>query len=149
MARARESVQRSDLPLLEQLALWLGGSAAPGQNKDNPDQANQAVGTHGPHGPHEMQETHGAHDQNALVLFSQLTSPVAAKAIEDTACYRYGRLLSRNEVGADPADFAMSVDAFHEANGVRATRFPNALLTTATHDHKRGEDLLCAARGIE
>jgi (1->4)-alpha-D-glucan 1-alpha-D-glucosylmutase len=55
----------------------------------------------------------GSHRRNAQTLFSQLTSPVAAKAIEDTACYRYGRLISRNEVGADPGEFSLSVDAFH------------------------------------
>jgi (1->4)-alpha-D-glucan 1-alpha-D-glucosylmutase len=73
-------------------------------------------------------------------LFSQLTAPVAAKAIEDTACYRYGRLLSRCEVGADPGEFALSVEQFHAGNQERARRFPHAMLATATHDHKRGED---------
>jgi (1->4)-alpha-D-glucan 1-alpha-D-glucosylmutase len=74
-------------------------------------------------------------------LFSQLTAPVAAKAVEDTACYRYGRLLSRNEVGSDPGEFAFSVDQFHASNLERAQRFPHAMLATATHDHKRGEDV--------
>ena len=73
-------------------------------------------------------------------MFSQLTSPTAAKAIEDTVCYRYGRLISRNEVGANPAELALSPDAFHELNATRARDFPRAWLTTATHDHKRGED---------
>ncbi|MEM5384236.1 malto-oligosyltrehalose synthase [Paraburkholderia phymatum] len=74
-------------------------------------------------------------------LFSQLTAPVAAKAIEDTACYRYGRLLSRCEVGGDPGEFALSVEQFHADNQERARRFPHAMLATATHDHKRGEDM--------
>ncbi|MGN6317735.1 malto-oligosyltrehalose synthase [Trinickia sp.] len=77
----------------------------------------------------------------AATLFSQVTAPLAAKALEDTAFYRYGRLLSRNEVGADPGEFALSVEAFHEANAERARRFPHAMIATATHDHKRGEDV--------
>ncbi|PXW28169.1 malto-oligosyltrehalose synthase [Paraburkholderia caballeronis] len=79
--------------------------------------------------------------RTALALFSQLTAPLAAKATEDTAFYRYGRLLSRNEVGADPGDFARTVEDFHAANQLRQRRFPHALLATATHDHKRGEDV--------
>jgi (1->4)-alpha-D-glucan 1-alpha-D-glucosylmutase len=70
-----------------------------------------------------------------------LTPPLAAKSVEDTAFYRYGRLLSRNEVGADPARFSIDVQDFHAANAVRANRFPHSLLATATHDHKRGEDV--------
>ncbi|WP_211243478.1 malto-oligosyltrehalose synthase [Chitiniphilus eburneus] len=73
--------------------------------------------------------------------FQQLTSPVAAKAIEDTAFYRHGRLLSSNEVGGDPARFADDRDTFHALAAQRAERYPNAQLATATHDHKRGEDL--------
>src|SRR5262249_9365991 len=34
--------------------------------------------------------------------FQQITSPVAAKGIEDTVLYVYNRLLSLNEVGSDP-----------------------------------------------
>lgn len=76
----------------------------------------------------------------ALRRFQQLTPPLAAKSLEDTVFYRYGCLLSRNEVGSDPAVFALSVDAFHERNLRRARGAPDGLLATATHDHKRGED---------
>ena len=72
--------------------------------------------------------------------FQQYTSPVMAKAVEDTAFYRYVRLVSLNEVGGDPRRFGTSVAAFHHANTERARDFPNAMLATATHDHKRGED---------
>jgi (1->4)-alpha-D-glucan 1-alpha-D-glucosylmutase len=75
------------------------------------------------------------------VNFQQLTAPLAAKAVEDTALYRYGRLLSRNDVGFDPARFAMSPDDFHAAMQARLSTYPNTLLETATHDHKRGEDV--------
>jgi (1->4)-alpha-D-glucan 1-alpha-D-glucosylmutase len=50
-------------------------------------------------------------------------------------------LLSRNEVGSDPVEFALSVAQFHAANLERSQRFPHAMLATATHDHKRGEDV--------
>jgi (1->4)-alpha-D-glucan 1-alpha-D-glucosylmutase len=73
--------------------------------------------------------------------FQQLSAPVAAKAVEDTAFYRYGRLLSRNDVGFDAARLGGSVMDFHRACADRRTAFPGAMLATATHDHKRGEDL--------
>ncbi|HET9147937.1 MAG TPA: malto-oligosyltrehalose synthase, partial [Acetobacteraceae bacterium] len=76
----------------------------------------------------------------AMTRFEQLSSPVAAKSVEDTAFYRYGRLLSRNEVGSTPAQFAVSPPAFHAAASSRQANFPHAMLATATHDHKRGED---------
>ncbi|MGN6374275.1 MAG: malto-oligosyltrehalose synthase, partial [Sphingomonas sp.] len=77
----------------------------------------------------------------AVRRFQQLSAPIAAKAVEDTAFYRYGRLLSRTDVGFDPAVFASSPAAFHAACEARAIAFPHAMLTTATHDHKRGEDM--------
>jgi len=79
--------------------------------------------------------------REAARRFQQLSAPVSAKAVEDTAFYRYGRLLSRNDVGFDPARLASPVSRFHETNAERARAFPNAMLTTATHDHKRGEDV--------
>jgi len=72
--------------------------------------------------------------------FQQYTGPVMAKSVEDTAFYRYVRLVALNEVGGDPAFFGTSVAAFHQANAARATDFPHTMLATATHDHKRGED---------
>ncbi|WP_269505002.1 malto-oligosyltrehalose synthase [Burkholderia sp. IMCC1007] len=78
--------------------------------------------------------------QAARVAFAQLTAPLAAKGVEDTANYRYGRLLSRNEVGADAGDFSLSRGAFHARNRRRARTVPHTLVATATHDHKRGED---------
>ncbi|WP_159996015.1 malto-oligosyltrehalose synthase [Roseomonas sp. 18066] len=73
--------------------------------------------------------------------FQQLSSPTAAKSVEDTSFYRYGRLLSRNEVGSNPGLFSLSPDGFHQLSAARGKSFPDALLATATHDHKRGEDL--------
>jgi (1->4)-alpha-D-glucan 1-alpha-D-glucosylmutase len=77
----------------------------------------------------------------ALVRFQQLSAPVAAKAVEDTAFYRYGRLLSRNDVGFDVETFACDATVFHARVALRAAGHPQAMLATATHDHKRGEDV--------
>jgi (1->4)-alpha-D-glucan 1-alpha-D-glucosylmutase len=71
----------------------------------------------------------------------QLSGPVTAKAVEDTACYRAARLLALNEVGCDPARFGAPPPAFHRAMAERARDWPHAMLTTATHDTKRGEDV--------
>jgi len=73
--------------------------------------------------------------------FQQTTGPVTAKGVEDTALYRYNRLISLNEVGSDPARYGESVAAFHEKNARRLERWPDSLLCTATHDTKRGEDV--------
>jgi malto-oligosyltrehalose synthase len=79
--------------------------------------------------------------REAQIRFAQTTAPLAAKAVEDTAGYRWGRLLSRNDVGCDAATLSLPLSAFHQANAHRARHWPRAMLTTATHDHKRGEDV--------
>ncbi|MGO9792708.1 MAG: alpha-amylase family glycosyl hydrolase [Solirubrobacteraceae bacterium] len=75
-----------------------------------------------------------------VVRFQQTTGAVMAKGVEDTAFYRYLRLIALNEVGADPGRFSLSVDAFHQANLARAA-FPRQLLTSDTHDSKRSGDV--------
>ena len=78
---------------------------------------------------------------DAFVLrFQQTTPPVMAKGVEDTAFYRWNRLVALNEVGGDPARFALSIEEFHRANLERAERFPLHLLSTMTHDAKRSAD---------
>jgi malto-oligosyltrehalose synthase len=72
--------------------------------------------------------------------FEQLSATLTAKAVEDTAFYRYSRLLSRNEVGSDPGEFALPLERFHGRAAERHAAFPAAMLATATHDTKRGED---------
>jgi len=76
----------------------------------------------------------------AIRRFQQLTGPVAAKSVEDTAFYRYLRLVSRNEVGSDPSQLSVTRAAFHRFMR-RRRRTPRALSASATHDHKRGEDV--------
>ncbi len=70
----------------------------------------------------------------------QYTGPVMAKGMEDTAFYRYHRLLALNEVGGHPATFGVSAQAFHQDMARRAAAMPAALLAGSTHDTKRGED---------
>jgi (1->4)-alpha-D-glucan 1-alpha-D-glucosylmutase len=118
-AAAKRSMRASDHPLLDMIGSWLGGEAPRAS----------------PPGPLRRERL------RAIVRFEQLSSPVAAKSVEDTAFYRYGRLLSRNEVGSNPGQFSLSPAAFHSACAERGRRYPHALLATATHDHKRGEDV--------
>jgi (1->4)-alpha-D-glucan 1-alpha-D-glucosylmutase len=73
--------------------------------------------------------------------FQQITSPVTAKGYEDTALYRFNRLVSLNEVGADPSRFGTPLAEFHAAMADRQRSYPHALSATSTHDTKRGEDV--------
>jgi (1->4)-alpha-D-glucan 1-alpha-D-glucosylmutase len=87
----------------------------------------------------------GTEDQKArhtafALRFQQLTGPIMAKAVEDTAFYRYPRLLSQNEVGGSPAKLATQPRDFHRDNAERARSWPLSMITTATHDTKRGDD---------
>jgi (1->4)-alpha-D-glucan 1-alpha-D-glucosylmutase len=72
--------------------------------------------------------------------FQQYTSPVQAKGMEDTVFYRYSPLASLNEVGTGTGRRATTPQEFHDANIHRMERWPSAMLTTSTHDTKRGED---------
>ena len=73
--------------------------------------------------------------------FQQLTGPVAAKGMEDTAAYRYVRLSSNNDVGCDPSHFARSPEELHAHNAKTLARWPLAMTATTTHDTTRGEDV--------
>ena len=114
---ARSNLGEADWPLLEQLGRWLGGEPW------------HAL-------PRPLRKFH----RHACVRFQQVTAPAAAKAVEDTACYRSAMLLSRNDVGFDSQRLAAPPEQFHTACQRRLAEFPGSLLATATHDHKRGED---------
>jgi glycogen debranching enzyme GlgX/malto-oligosyltrehalose synthase len=73
--------------------------------------------------------------------FQQLSGPIMAKGIEDTALYRYSRLLCLNEVGCDPAVFGAPIDDYHRHNNATLARWPLSLTATTTHDTKRSEDV--------
>jgi (1->4)-alpha-D-glucan 1-alpha-D-glucosylmutase len=76
-----------------------------------------------------------------VTRFQQTTPAIMAKGVEDTAFYRYARLLALNDVGGDPSRFGITVEHFHAANQERARRFPANLLVTQTHDTKRSGDV--------
>jgi (1->4)-alpha-D-glucan 1-alpha-D-glucosylmutase len=73
--------------------------------------------------------------------FQQFTSPVMAKGLEDTAFYRYNRLVSLNDVGGDLHSFGITTSQFHSANQERLRSWPHSMLATSTHDSKRSEDV--------
>ncbi len=79
--------------------------------------------------------------QRCAMRFQQLSGPVMAKGLEDTAFYRYNRLISHNEVGGDPSVLGCGLEDFHAANAERARTLPHCMLATSTHDTKRGEDV--------
>jgi (1->4)-alpha-D-glucan 1-alpha-D-glucosylmutase len=116
--QARAHLNEGDWPVLDYLQRWFGGEPL---RHMPPGRARKAL-------------------KHACVRFQQLTSPAAAKAVEDTAFYRSAVLLSRNDVGFDPEQFSAPAEDFHLACTQRLERFPSNLLATATHDHKRGED---------
>ena len=115
---ARRHLPEAEWPVLDQLDQWLGGEPL----------------CRLPQG-HERSLR-----RKVLIRFQQLTSPAAAKAVEDTACYRAGVLLSRYDVGFDPQHLGGDAASFHDECQNRARTFPDSMLTTATHDNKRGED---------
>jgi (1->4)-alpha-D-glucan 1-alpha-D-glucosylmutase len=75
------------------------------------------------------------------VRFQQTTGPVVAKGVEDTAGYRWSRLVSLNEVGCDPDRFGVAPSEFHAAAGRLAADWPATMTTLSTHDTKREEDV--------
>ena len=75
------------------------------------------------------------------VRFQQTSGMVMAKSVEDTAFYRWTRLTSLTEVGAEPSVFALSPSEFHQAQASRLSSWPNAMTALSTHDTKRGEDV--------
>ena len=74
------------------------------------------------------------------VRFQQTSGMVMAKGVEDTAFYRYSRLTSLNEVGADPAHFAVTPAEMHARLLRRQLEQPAAMTALTTHDTKRSED---------
>ncbi|RON91153.1 malto-oligosyltrehalose synthase [Pseudomonas chlororaphis] len=115
---ARDTLGEADWPVLAYLQQWLGGR---GWRQLPPGRPRKVL-------------------KHACVRFQQLTSPAAAKAVEDTALYRSAVLLSRNDVGFSTEQFCAPVEDFHAACRERLEAFPDNLLASATHDHKRGED---------
>ena len=77
----------------------------------------------------------------SALRFQQTSGMVMAKGVEDCAFYRWSRLTSLNEVGADPGIFSITPGEFHEQMATRQAGWPDAMTTLSTHDTKRGEDV--------
>ncbi|WP_234051221.1 MULTISPECIES: malto-oligosyltrehalose synthase [unclassified Xanthobacter] len=118
LKRARRRFSPLDLPVAEQMAAWLGGEA-PRQLGDF--------------------EKAGAREE-AIAAFQQLTAALGREALDEMLAARFGRLVSRNEPGSDPAWMGLAPDAFHDRMAARASRSPHALSATAGPDQQRGED---------
>jgi (1->4)-alpha-D-glucan 1-alpha-D-glucosylmutase len=88
-----------------------------------------------------LQAVSGGAEEELVARFQQLTGPVMAKGVEDTAFYVYNRLTALNEVGGHPGRFGVSVADFHKAMAAAQRDWPAAMLTTSTHDTKRSEDV--------
>jgi len=73
--------------------------------------------------------------------FQQLTSPVMAKGVEDTAFYCFNRMIALNEVGNDPGRIGLTVEAFHEYCAKMQATHPHTMTTLSTHDTKRADDV--------
>jgi len=91
--------------------------------------------------PPDMTDGERAEALAFVGTFQQLTGPFTAKGIEDTAFYRYHRLISLNEVGGDPEAFGTSPDEFHQRCLERLAHWPSGMSVLSTHDTKRGEDM--------
>jgi (1->4)-alpha-D-glucan 1-alpha-D-glucosylmutase len=91
--------------------------------------------------PPDTTQTERAEALTFVRKFEQLTGPFTAKGLEDTAFYRYHRLVSLNEVGGRPDVFGVSVEEFHRRNLARLADWPASLSVLSTHDTKRGEDV--------
>ena len=91
--------------------------------------------------PENLDDDARAAHTHFVLKFQQATGPVMAKGLEDTVFYIYNRLAALNEVGGEPQQFGIGLDAFHERNLDRQRNWPATLLATSTHDTKRSEDV--------
>lgn len=91
--------------------------------------------------PEGLDETERAERREFVLKLQQLTGPVMAKGVEDTAYYRVYPLASLNEVGGEPQRFGLTITQFHKFNLTRLATWPHALSAGSTHDTKRSEDV--------
>ena len=102
-------MRATDRPLIDLLNSWLGGEP-----------------------PRTLPPVQRRERLSAAVRFQQLSAPVAAKSVEDTAFYTYVRFAASNEVGGAPERFGTSIAELHAQNELRRARWPRAMIATAT-----------------
>jgi (1->4)-alpha-D-glucan 1-alpha-D-glucosylmutase len=127
------------------------GETAPGESRRIIDAAAAAAKERLPEDRHGTVELlaelalgdsgRGPHRDEFVVRFQQTCGPVMAKGLEDTAFYRWHRLIALNEVGGDPATFGLPPDAVHAWAAHQAIHWPAGMTTLSTHDTKRSEDV--------
>ena len=93
------------------------------------------------HFPENLDEESRVTHTQFVLKFQQYTGPIMAKGLEDTVFYIFNRLAALNEVGGEPQQFGLSVEAFHQRAQDRQRDWPATLLATSTHDTKRSEDV--------
>ncbi|MDB5538496.1 MAG: maltooligosyl trehalose synthase [Devosia sp.] len=86
--------------------------------------------------------------RDAAMRIQQYTGPVMAKGLEDTALYRFNRLIAVSDVGSKPGRLSQGVPSFHEFNTARQAALPAGMLGTSSHDSKRGEDVRARVAAI-
>ena len=91
--------------------------------------------------PENLDEKERQEHVHFVLKFQQFTGPIMAKGLEDTAFYIYDRLSALNEVGGEPQQFGLTLEAFHDRNLDRHRHWPATMLATSTHDTKRSEDV--------
>jgi (1->4)-alpha-D-glucan 1-alpha-D-glucosylmutase len=130
------------------------GYARPGEAIREPDaaavEAAMAAASELPHadvpllralGDILLLRTGGDTGAELAMRFQQFSGPLMAKGVEDTAFYRYVRLVCLNEVGSDPGGFGVGLEEFHDANTAALAGHPETMLASSTHDTKRSEDV--------
>lgn len=73
--------------------------------------------------------------------YQQTSGMVMAKGVEDRSFYRWTRLTTLTEVGAEPDEFAVDAAEFHARQADRLENLPLSMTTLSTHDTKRSEDV--------
>jgi (1->4)-alpha-D-glucan 1-alpha-D-glucosylmutase len=150
----RDYSERDCLTLIQELIVWtpvyrtyVGADGPTPHDVAVLRQAFEAVRMRRPDFPEPLIDFAGAlclapdTDRTFVARFQQLCTAVAAKAVEDTAFYRYSRFIAHNDVGADPGLFSTVVQQFHSAIlGLQAAQ-ASGMRATSTHDSKRSEDI--------
>ncbi|MDQ6861664.1 MAG: malto-oligosyltrehalose synthase [Verrucomicrobiota bacterium] len=91
--------------------------------------------------PENLDEQTRTEHVHFVLKFQQATGPIMAKGLEDTSFYIFNRLAALNEVGGEPQQFGISLEDFHNEQRWYREHWPATMLTTSTHDTKRGEDV--------